>query len=89
MHKEYLETTFPDGTPVKIYPVKETLTQELYYKSQEKPGIINGVLNAIFYKDLVVVSNEKDIPSIRKDNPSVNHFIISDGKWFKWQSNER
>ena len=21
-NKEYLETTFPDGTPVKIYPVK-------------------------------------------------------------------
>lgn len=22
MNKEYLETTFPDGTPVKIYPAK-------------------------------------------------------------------
>jgi len=29
MNKEYLETTFPDGTLVKIYPVKEQLFKPL------------------------------------------------------------
>ena len=88
-NKEYLKTTFPDGTPVKIYPVKDTLTQEIHFKSQERPGVISGVLNALFYKDLVVVTKESDIDIIRKECPNIKHFISVDNRYFKWLPNER
>lgn len=113
-NKEYLETTFPDGTPVKIYPVKED-PHEVTHENQvgivtekktgyleveadaietmialadKSPVIEHGAVNAVYYKDLIVLSGkwkDEELTQLRLDYPQIKHIITIHNKSFdRW-----
>lgn len=108
-NKEYLETTFPDGTPVKIYPMKN---KDIQYdewadwkdKAQEEiesdaietmlaladksPVIEHGAVNALYYKDLIVLSGQYSnatLADLKATYPQIKHIITISNKSFnRW-----
>lgn len=94
-NKEYLETFFPDGTPVKIYPVKEQ-TEELDVEADEietmlalaqtSPVIEHGTVNAVYYKDMIVLSGQYSntiVNDIKNTYPQIKHVITISNKSFE------
>lgn len=92
MSKEYLETTFPDGTPVKIYPVKEQTEpiqadaiETILALADKSPVIEHGTVNAVYYKDLTVLSGkwkDEELAQLRLDYPQIKHIITISDKYF-------
>lgn len=119
-NKEYLETTFPDGTPVKIHPAnnaedmleryiksdKESY-EETYYPVTEQtesieadaietllaladksPVIEHGAVNAVYYKDLIVIHgswSDELLSEFKAEYPQIKHIItITDKSFNRW-----
>lgn len=97
INKEYLETTFADGTPVKIYPIKEQ-TEDLDVEADEietmialaqtSPVIEHGVVNAVYYKDLIVLSGQYSdtiLNDLKSTYPQIKHIVTISNKSFnRW-----
>lgn len=94
-NKEYLETTFPDGTLVKIYPKKEQ-TQELNVEADEietmlalaahSPVVEHGAVNAVYYKDLLVLAGQYSdaiVNDIKTTYPQIKHVITISNRSFE------
>lgn len=92
-NKEYLETAFPDGTPVKIYPVKEQTEsieadsiETMLALAQTSPVIEHGTVNAVYYKDLIVLSGQYSntiVNDIKNTYPQIKHVITISNKSFE------
>ncbi len=92
-NKEYLETTFPGGTPVKIYPFKEQTEsieadaiETMLALSDKSPVIEHGAVNAVYYKDLIVLSGQYSdtiMNDLRAAYPQIKHVITISNKSFE------
>lgn len=93
--KEYLETKFPDGTQVKIYPMKEQsesieadAIEAMIALAEHSPVIEHGAVNAVYYKDLVVLSgkwSDEILAQFKIDYPQIKHIITIRDKYFdRW-----
>lgn len=91
-NKEYLESTFPDDTPVKIYPFKEQTEsieadaiETMLALAGKSPVIEHGTVNAVYYKDLVVLSGkwkDEELKQLKLDYPKIKHIITVQDKYF-------
>lgn len=98
-NKEYLETTFPDGTPVKIYPVKEQTEsieadaiETVVSLAQASPVIEHGAVNAVYYKDLIVLSGkwkDEELTQFKLDYPQIKHIITIQDKSFNRRNDKK
>ena len=92
-NKEYLETTFPDGTPVKIYAMKEQpesieadAIETMFALADKSPVIEHGAVNAVYYKDLIVLSGkwkDEDLTQLKENYPQIKHIITISNKSFE------
>ena len=95
MSKEYLETTIPDGTTVKLYPMKEQTEsieadaiETVIALADKSPVIEHGAVNAVYYKDLIVLSGkwkDEELTQFKLDYPQIKHIITISDKYFnRW-----
>ncbi len=54
--------------------------------ADKSPVIEHGAVNAVYYKDLVVLSgkwSDEALAQLKIDYPQIKHIITTSGKWFE------